>query len=372
MKTTAFLSPAHPLRGGIASSTERLAREFQDQGYRVVIFTFSYQYPPFLFPGKTQYSGDPAPADLDIRVMVHSLNPLSWIKTGRAIRREKPELLIVRYWLPFLAPCLGSIARLSGTRNICIADNIIPHEKRPFDRLLTRYFTRAMHGFLALSKAVAEELTAFAGKKPVGYAPHPVYDIYGEPVDRAEAKKRLGFDPERNLILFFGFIRDYKGLDILLEAMADPRMEGLQLLVAGEFYGNEDKYRNLIRDLKIEEKVSIRDEYIPQDEVRYYFSAADLVVQPYKSATQSGISQLAYHFDRAMVVTHVGGLPEFVEHLQTGYVVAPEPRAVADAVFEFFHNLRQRAMETRVHAKKKEFSWGRVVEEVKRLQEEAV
>ncbi|MBK8490291.1 MAG: glycosyltransferase [Saprospirales bacterium] len=373
MKKIVLLGPAHPLRGGIASSNERLALELQQEGFEVIIYSFSLQYPSILFPGKTQYTDDSPPEGLKIRSILNSVWPLNWWKVGRALRREAPDLIIVRFWIPFMGPCLGSVLRIArrGKKGkvICISDNIIPHEKRPFDRLFTRYFIRAVDAFIVMSRSVGEELRQFSRTLPFKYVPHPVYDNYGPPVSREESLAHFGLPTDRHYLLFFGFIREYKGLDILLHALADPRLKGmpLHLLVAGEFYAEEGRYRQLIADLGLEKQLTLHDRYIPQTDVRYYFGAADLVVQPYRSATQSGISQLAYHFGKPMVVTNVGGLPEIVDHGQSGYVVEVSPEAVAEAIRDYFAEGRQAIFEEGVRKAKFRFSWANMVQTIREL-----
>lgn len=362
-KKIVILSPAHPLRGGIAALTERLAKELQHRGHQVVILSFKYQYPGFLFPGKTQYTDEAAPEGLDIRPLIHSLNPFNWWRVGRSLRRLHPDLILVRYWLPFMAPCLGSILRLARRRSkpltIAIADNILPHEKRPGDWLFTAYFIGAADRFIVMSGTVENDLRQFTKDKPARLLPHPVYDNYGDPVSRSDALNKLNLPDGFRYVLFFGFIRDYKGLDLLLKAVANPLVVGLgvRLVVAGEYYGNRDFYESLLAELNLNGKVVLHTDYIPDREVRYYFGAADLVAQPYKSATQSGISQMAYHFEKPMLVTAVGGLPEIVPHGKAGYVVAPEPDAIASAIVDFFENKRGAAFAAGVAEGKKRFSW---------------
>ncbi|HTX88200.1 MAG TPA: glycosyltransferase, partial [Bacteroidales bacterium] len=237
-----ILGPAHPLRGGLATYNERLAREYLLQGHQVTVYTFSLQYPSFLFPGKTQYSSEPAPEGIPIRVAVNSINPFNWLRIGKEIRKLSPDLVIVKFWLPFMAPCFGTICRIirknRHTKIVSIIDNIIPHEKRPGDRALAKYWVGSADGFIAMSQSVLEDLRTFDDKKPVLFCYHPLYDNFGKRVAKEEAIRHLGLDPDFSYLLFFGFIRDYKGLDLLLEAMADPgiRERKLKLLVAGEFY----------------------------------------------------------------------------------------------------------------------------------------
>lgn len=376
LKRIIILSPAHPLRGGIAASTERLAQELQLHGATVTIYSFSLQYPSFLFPGKTQFTSDPPPKKLIIKTIVNSINPLNWLKVGRMIRQEKPDLLIIRYWLPFMAASLGTIARLvkrnKYTKIIAISDNILPHEKRPGDWQLTSYFVKSIDGFIVMSKSVADDVRLFTKTKPVIFTPHPIYDSYGEIVERSAALQYLQLAENERYILFFGFIRKYKGLDLLLAAMADERVKALplKLIVAGEYYGNSTFYETLITKYHLPERVILHTDFIPNDAVKYYFGAADLVVQPYRSATQSGISQMAYHFEKPMIVTNVGGLPEILAHGKAGYVVEVEATAIADALVDFFEKERLTEMQAGVRADKKRFEWAAMVEAIERLSEQ--
>jgi len=341
----------------------------------VTIYSFSLQYPGFLFPGKTQFTDDPPPKDLKIKTLVNSINPLNWLKVGHMIQREKPDLLIIRYWLPFMAASLGTIARMvkrnKFTKIITIADNILPHEQRPGDWQLTNYLVKAVDGFIVMSKSVKEDLKLFTKNKPVIVTPHPIYDNYGIIVSRVEALNYLQLSENERYILFFGFIRKYKGLDLLLEAMADERLKNLnvKLIIAGEYYDNPDLYNDLITTYNLADRIILHTDFISNEAVKYYFGAADLVVQPYRTATQSGISQMAYHFEKPMIVTNVGGLPEIVEHGKAGYVVEVNAAAIADAMVDFFENQRFALMQAGVREGKKRFEWGAMVEAIWRLRE---
>ncbi|HEX5667177.1 MAG TPA: glycosyltransferase, partial [Chitinophagaceae bacterium] len=337
-KHIVILGSAYPLRGGgLSTFNERLAREFMSEGCKVTIYTFSLQYPSFLFPGKTQYSTEPAPGDLDIKVKVNSVNPLNWLMVGRELKKLKPDILIVRYWLPFLGPALGTIckqARKNGhTRVICIADNVVPHEKRPGDHMFTKYFLASADAFITMSEKVMNDLASFKTGKPAILTDHPLYDNFGAPVSKTEARKHLELPQQTKLILFFGFIRHYKGLDILFEAMAEPtiRRAGIKLLVAGEFYQDSRQYLDQIDKLGIGDSVILHSDFIPDNEVKYYCCAADFIIQPYRNATQSGVTPLAYHFEKPMVVTNVGGLPSMVPNEKVGLVTNPEPSDIAAA-----------------------------------------
>jgi glycosyltransferase involved in cell wall biosynthesis len=358
----AIIGSAHPLRGGLAAFNERLAQELMSQGHEVVIYSFTLQYPSFLFPGKTQYTDEPAPPNLNIRTKVNSVNPINWLTVGSQMRSEKFDLVIVKYWLPFMGPAFGTLLRQvkknKQTRTLCIVDNIIPHEKRPGDTAFTKYFIKPVDAFVTMSKDVLKDVKTFTNK-PALFSPHPIYDSYDEPVSKAEACQHLKLDPTKCYILFFGFIRRYKGLDILLEAMADERVRksDIRLIVAGEYYDDQAVYNEIIERLQLKERLQLFTDFIPNSEVRYYFSAADVVVQPYRTATQSGITQIAYHFEKPMIVTNVGGLPEIVPDGKVGFVVAPTPADIADALLRFYApgslpNSRDHILE-----EKKKYTW---------------
>ncbi len=372
MMRIVICGPAHPYRGGIAVYNERLAQQFLQEGDAAAIYTFKLQYPSFLFPGKTQYDDGYAPEGVTITRAINSVNPLNWFTIGLRLRRTRPDLIIMRYWLPFLAPALGFIARIirsnGHTKIVTIFDNVVPHEKHFGDRILTRFFIKSIHGALVMTRSVENELRQFTRTMPCVISPHPLFDNYSEPVSRAEAIVHLKLCPAYRYILFFGFIRQYKGLDLLLKAMADPdiRSLGIKLIVAGEFYEDEKPYFDLIHKLDIADSINLHSHFISDEEVRYYFSAASLVVQPYRSATQSGVTQVAYHFNKPMVVTDVGGLAEIVPDGKCGYVVAPEPGAIAKAMNDFFSGDEDRFM-AGIEEQKKSYSWDKLTEALRTL-----
>jgi len=365
-----ILGTAYPYRGGLSAFNERIAYEFQNQGHDVEIYTFTHQYPDFLFPGKTQYSTEPAPEGLKIVRKVHSYNPFNWFKVGREIKRKKPDLMITKFWLPFMAPCFGTIARIvrrnKHTRLVSILDNVIPHEHRIGDKMFVRYFIRPTDGFVAMSKSVLADLRLFTADKPAVFSPHPLYDHYGERLSREEALSLLNLSQENRYVLFFGFIRGYKGLDLLLEAFADDRLkeDRVKLIVAGEFYGDPEPYLKKIKDLQIEDRVVLCTDFIPDSEVNRYFSAADIVAQPYKTATQSGVTQIAFHFEKPMLVTNVGGLPEIVPDGKIGYVTEPDSKQIADALHRFFKENKREEFETNVVEEKKKYAWSKFIEAI--------
>jgi glycosyltransferase involved in cell wall biosynthesis len=356
-----IIGPAHPLRGGLASFNERLARQFQEQGFDVTIYTFSLQYPGFLFPGTTQYSSEPAPTDIKIKVCINSVNPFNWWSIGNKLKALQPSLIVVRYWLPFMGPCLGTILRLAkrnnNTKVVCIADNVIPHEKRIGDVPFTKYFVKAIDAFVTMSDKVLSDLRLFT-THPAKKVVHPLYDNFGAALPKSEARLKLGLQPDDQIILFFGFIRKYKGLDLLLEAMQilKAKSSTIKLLIAGEFYEDRKTYDEQIASLQIADQLILRTDFIADSEVRYYLSAADFVIQPYRNATQSGVTPLAYHFEKPMLVTNVGGLPDLVPDGKVGLVAEPNPQAIA-ATIEQLYQLGEQHFLPHLRNEKKQYSW---------------
>lgn len=356
-----IMGPAWPLRGNLAAFDEKLANVFMQASINTKLYTFSLQYPGFLFPGTTQYSTDPAPEKLSIDVAINSINPFNWIKVGLKIKRERPDLIIVRYWIPFMAPCLGTILSIvkknKHTKVIAIVDNMIPHEKRLGDKLLTQYFVRAVDGFLTMSQKVQNDVKLFTNK-PTCVSPHPIYDHFGEAIPTADARKFLHLDVNDKVILFFGFVRAYKGLDLLIEAMADPAIKaaGIKLVIAGEFYESPTPYLTQIEQLGLTDTISVYNQYIGEKEVTQYVSAADFIIQPYRNATQSGVTPMAYHFLKPMLVTNVGGLADTVPHDKVGLVVQPNPRSIAEGIVQLYERGTAHFMPHLITEKKK-YSW---------------
>lgn len=359
-----ILGTAYPFRGGLATFNERLARQLQAEGHTVEVITFTLQYPSFLFPGKTQYSSEKAPADLRISQQVHSCNPFNWIKVGHRIRKMQPDMLITCYWMAFFAPCYGMIQRIvqrnGKTRCIALVHNMIPHEPSILDKLFAPFFVRHTDGFVALSESVVQDINRFDhGTKPKTSYPHPIYDHYGEQMNKEEACQALHLKPENQYMLFFGLVRAYKGLDLLLDAFGKVKdqLPNLQLIIAGEFYEDEDKYRAQIANNGLTDRVIIKNEFIADADLRKYFGAADLIVQPYKSATQSGVTQVAFHFEKPMLVTNVGGLGEIVHDHKMGYAVEPNAEAIAQALTDYYTHNRQADYITYLIQQKDRYSW---------------
>lgn len=386
-KKVIIIGPAHPLRGGLASFNERLAREFIANDFDTEIYTFSLQYPNFLFPGTTQLSGETAPADIKIKVCINSINPLNWIAVGNELRRSKPDIIVVRFWLPFMGPCLGTILRIARrnkhTKVICIADNVIPHEKRLFDKPFTKYLFKSIDGFITMSEKVMSDLRIYEPFKPAKYILHPLYDNFGEPVSKLEARKKLGLPEQARIALFFGFIRKYKGLDILLDAMkilgdnpanSNPNVykhtievrrntNRIKLMIAGEFYDDEKPYFEQIERLGIKDDVIMRNGFIADSEVRYYLCAADIIVQPYRNATQSGVTPLAYYFQKPMVVTNVGGLPALVPDMKSGMVAEPNAEDLAKKIALCFE-IGEDFFAPHLRELRKQYSWNNMLEAI--------
>ena len=369
-----IVGTSYPYRGGIAAFTDRLATEFVKEGIDIEVVTFKLQYPSFLFPGKTQYSDAKAPAGFYIERKINSISPLNWIKVGKEIRKKNPDIVIFTYWMSFFAPCFGKIARVikrrCNARCIGLIHNMIPHEKSVLDKMFAPYFVKAMDGFVALSQSVLDDVASLDKQgKPKCMVPHPLYDHYGEIMKRNEALKHLDLDPNYRYCLFFGLVRAYKGLDLLIDAFADERLRknDVKLIVAGEFYDDEKPYLEKIKKHNLEDFIIIENQYISDDNVKYYFNVADIVVQPYKSATQSGVTQIAYHFEKPMLVTNVGGLGEIIPDGKVGYVVEPKPSSIADALVDFFENGRFDAFVEGVRDEKQKYQWSNMTAAIKKL-----
>ena len=373
-----ILVTAHPYRGGLASYNERLARQLNSEGHETEILTFTLQYPGFLFPGKSQFTDAPPPKNIKKTRVLNSVNPFNWLRTGFRLKKKNPDILIIKYWHPSMSPCFGTVARIARnnkkgrTKVICIFDNVIPHEKSFIDRLLTRYITRSIDGAIVMSGSVGEDLKSFRIDIPVTFNPHPLYDNYGDIISRGAALEKLKLKAEYSYLLFFGFIRAYKGLDLLLEAFADQRLRNrrLKLIVAGEFYESDKPYLEIINKNNLGNEVLILDRFIKEDEVASLFCAADLVVQPYRSATQSGVTQIAYHFEKPMLVTDVGGLSEIVPDGKCGYVVKPEPVSISNAIIDYFSNNRKEEFTKNVREEKAKFTWDKLTESIKLIYNE--
>lgn len=373
MKIT-IIGSAFPLRGGgISTFNERLCLAYLERGDTVKIVSFSLQYPSFLFPGKSQFSAEAPPAKISIETSINSINPLNWIRIGLKLKKEKADVVIIRYWIPFMAPCLGTIARIirlnRHSKVISITDNILPHEKRIGDRILSKFYVKSVDGFITMSRSVLSELMEFDLIKPKLFCSHPLYDNFGEMLSKESAKKSLGLTPSENYILFFGFIRDYKGLDLLLQALSESDVLKLKikLIIAGEYYTDPKPYRDLIKQLNLENSVIERTNFIPNNEVSSYFCAADLVVQPYKTATQSGVTQIAYHFNKPMIVTNVGGLPEMIPNGKVGYVVNTDSGSIAEALINFYKLNKEEEFSKNASEEKKKYSWNSMIDTISQL-----
>lgn len=369
-----IVGTSYPYRGGIAAFTDRLATEFVKEGVDIEVVTFKLQYPSILFPGKTQYSDAKAPEGLPISRKVNSINTLNWIKVGKEIRQTNPDIVIFTYWMSFFAPCFGKIARVikrrCNARCIGLIHNMIPHERSVLDKMFAPYFVKAMDGFVALSKSVLDDVASLDRQgKPKCMVPHPLYDHFGEVMERGVALKHLNLDPNYRYCLFFGLVRAYKGLDLLIDAFADERLRknDVKLIVAGEFYDDEKPYLEQIKKNNLVDFIIIENQYISDDNVKYYFNVADIVVQPYKSATQSGVTQIAYHFEKPMLVTNVGGLGEIIPDGKVGYVVEPKPSSIADALVDFFENGRFDAFVEGVRDEKQTYQWSNMTAAIKKL-----
>ncbi|MFH0989468.1 MAG: glycosyltransferase [bacterium] len=366
-----IVGTAYPLRGGIAHYNALLYQHLS-KIHDVSIVTFSRQYPAILFPGKTQEEQGGAGSIVPSEQLIDSINPFTWITAARRIAATKPDLLIFKYWIPFFGPCFAFIAMLvkrwTKAKVLFICDNVIPHEKRLGDTVFTRFAFRFVDVFIVQSKAVERDLNHFLPGARYSLVPHPVYEIFGKGIAKVAARQSLVLNDER-IILFFGYIRRYKGLHILLDAMPIIlKTMKVKLLVVGEFYGEESLYRQQIETNGLADHVAVYSGYVPNKEVGLYFSASDVVVLPYVSATQSGIVQIAYQFDKPVIATDVGGLAEVVLNERTGFIVAPnQPEEVARAVVRFYEEGREEQFVRTVAREKTKYTWDALVVAIEQL-----
>jgi glycosyltransferase involved in cell wall biosynthesis len=364
-----IIGPAYPLRGGLASFDELFCEALNKEGHQCEIISYSLQYPNFLFPGSTQYHvNGTAPKNITIHTLINSVNPLSWFKTASFIKKQKPDFIIFRFWIPFMGPALGTIARLVKKQNIkvlAITDNVIPHEKRLGDKQLASYFIKGCDAFVTMSKAVMSDLEKFTNTSHKKYLLHPLYTAFGEKIPKQEARLKLNLKQDDRVILFFGLIRKYKGLDLLIEAVSLLKANSHhKLLIAGEFYEDKQPYLDLISKYKLEEQIILLNQFIPNDEVKYYFSATDIVALPYRSATQSGVTQVSFHFEVPTLVTNVGGLGEIIPHNVAGYVVEPNPQAIATSLEDYFENKKEHTFAEGMKQEKQKYEWSIFVNEI--------
>lgn len=364
-----IIGPAYPLRGGLATFDELFCIAFNEQGHDCEIISYSLQYPNFLFPGSTQFdTTGVAPKHIKIHTLINSVNPLSWIKTANFIKKQKPDFIVFRFWIPFMGPALGSIARMvrkSGIKVLAITDNVIPHEKRIGDAAFAKYFIKSCDGFVTMSKAVMIDLENFTTTRHKKYLLHPLYTSFGEKLNKSDARKALGIKDDVNLVLFFGLIRKYKGLDMLLDAFNELKDNpNITLLIAGEFYEDKQPYLDLIEKYQIQNQVILHAKFIANEDVKLYFSAADLVALPYRTATQSGVTQVSFHFEVPTLVTNVGGLGEIIPHQKAGYVVEPNGKAISESIKDYFTNQRMPMFTEGMKQEKQKYDWKIFVNEV--------
>lgn len=357
-----IIGPAFPLRGGPAQFNENLCRELNKEGHDAAIISYSLQYPNFLFPGSSQYeTSGSAPSDITIHTLINTINPFNWFSVARFIKKEKPDFVIFRFWLPFFGPSLGTIARRirKHTKVFALTDNVLPHEKRVGDKPFTNYFLKSCDGFISMSEKVMKDLALFTDNPNKICTPHPMYETYGKPVSMEEARKYLNLNQDDKIILFFGLIRKYKGLDFLLEAMADERIKkaGIKLLVAGEYYEDPEYYNEIITKHQLQASVILHTKFIPNEEVKYYFCAGNIVGQTYRNATNSGVTMVGYYYEKPMLVTNTGGLAEIVPDGKAGYVVEADIKQIADAILDYFSNHREESFTAGVRDEKKKYEW---------------
>jgi glycosyltransferase involved in cell wall biosynthesis len=356
----AFLSPFYPYRGGIAQFGDSLYLALSKTN-DVQAYTFTRQYPDMLFPGKTQYvSDEDTNRHINAIRILDSVNPLSYYKTAKEIINFNPDLLIISYWMPFFAPSLGKITALvkkKGIKVIGLLHNVIAHENRFYDRAFTKYFFGKCDGFIILNRSSEKDLKSIVPNAKCLIRAHPLYDHYGTKIDWREARIKLGIIKDKKVVLYFGFIRNYKGLDLLIKAFG-VLDESYELVIAGEAYGDFKSYENLIEECGITKRVKLHVHYIEEKEIPVFFSAADVCVLPYRSATQSGIIGMAYHFNMPVIATNVGGLAEMIEDEKTGLIIdSPSSIMMSAKIREFFDTREYRNYPANIEKYKQKHSW---------------
>lgn len=365
-KKIILIGPIYPYKGGISHYTGLMYRELAKR-HDVEMISYKMQYPKFLFHKEQRdYSNDSFKIE-GAKYLLHTANPFNIVKTARYIRRRKPDLVVIQWWHPYFAPCYFLLARFMGRQNIVfVCHNVFPHERFPLDKILTGLALNNGSHFIVHAAEEAKELTKIQPHPDYVVTPHPTYNAFRfEGMSREQAREQLSIGQEERILLFFGYVREYKGLKYLLRAMPEICREdkNARLWVVGEFGADREEYFNLIHELEIEDHVCVQDAYTPDREVEKYFAAADLVVLPYTSATQSGIVQIAYGFTKPVVVTDVGGLPDVVRDGETGYIVeAGNPQAIAGAVVRFFREGQAQRMQDNIEKEAYRFSWERMGE----------
>ena len=356
-----IVGPAFPLRGGPAEFNQNLCLELIKAGHNAQIISYSLQYPNFLFPGSSQYEkSGTTPSGIKIHTLINTINPFNWFKVAYFIKKEKPNFILFRYWLPFFGPSLGTIARLvkSKTKVLALTDNVIPHEKRFGDNFFTNYFINSCNGFIAMSKTVLADIEKFSSNKNKVYSPHPMYETYGNIVSKTEACNQLGLNPNNKYILFFGLIRHYKGLDILIDAFNKSNVsEDVCLLIAGEFYDTKETYLTQLQNSSKKNQIILHDKFIPNDLVRYYFCTSSLVAQTYRNATNSGVTMVGYYYNKPMLVTNVGGLKEIVPDNKCGFLVENDIDKISEKINYYFQNNLEEEFTENVKIEKKKYEW---------------
>jgi glycosyltransferase involved in cell wall biosynthesis len=360
-KKVLILGPAYPFRGGIADTQNYLAQNLKNLGHEVVVFTFKTQYPKLLFPGKTQFSNESPPLRVNIKRKIHSFNPLNWRRVASSINQENPDVVIFRYWTPFLAPCWYGIGLNlnKAIKKIGLVDNWIPHETRPWDKTLTQLFSSQMDGFATLSEAVGNQIKADLPKRPVWKGFHPIADQLPPPLSKEKARDDLGWPKDKKIILFFGLIRKYKGLDLLIEAFSNPPLKDSDVILAivGEAYESQDKYVQLIQKLNLKERVICDFNYANTEKTSRVFCAADVVAQTYISATQSGVTPLAYHYQTPLLVSDIPGLKKPILDDQTGKISEIDPEKIAEHLVSMLDDKTLLGFESAYLKVNNQYSW---------------
>lgn len=365
-KKIILIGPVYPYKGGISHYTGQMYKALV-KSHDVEMISYKMQYPKLLFKKEQRdYANDSFKID-SAKYMINTANPVNIIKTARYIKSQKPDMVIIQWWHPYFAPCYKLLQMFMGKQNLVfVCHNVFPHERFPLDKMLTKLVLAKGTHFIVHAEKEAKELSKIKENASYKVTPHPTYEMFQlQQMTKEQARKQLKMENEKKVLLFFGFVREYKGLKHLLRAMPYimSRLENVELMVVGDFGENRQEYMDIIDELNIKDNIRLIDGYIPDQEVQQYFTASDLVVLPYESATQSGIVQIAFGLERPVIVTEVGGLPDVVDHGVTGYVVEPcNPKALAEAVIEYYINNVEEKFTESIRQQAYRFSWDRMRE----------
>lgn len=358
------IGPYFPYRGGISDTNQELCETLNKLGHNVNVISFKLLYPSLLFPGRTQFYKENSKQDIKSKRLINSINPFNWINNSRVINDLNPELVISTYWTPFLAPCLSFINNTINKNilKIGIVHNAYPHEKNIFQKKLFKIYLKSINKIITLSKNINNQINEISKSKKKIVLFHPIPKKFGKPIKKQIAKKKIGLKKDYNYLLFFGLIRKYKGLDILIESMSEiiKKRNDVKLLIVGENYESIIKYKKLIKKNNLENCISFINHFISEQEIKYWFCSSELVIQPYKKASQSGITPLSFQFETPTVCTNISGLSEYIIDNKDGFLSNPNSNDLAKKILMAL-NSDLTLIKKEIRNKKEKLTWNNFV-----------